>query len=419
MSLDRVFSGGANITGFQIISPDSPIVQQFLQRWERLDEREFPEAKNTPLKVGEALLRRRTYIFFNVFPHRKCLPDSFYWDVPEIICHVCPGLEVAFTRCQSLRGLLIRFFFPISLSVYSRRRCRDNGPAAAVLLCLRDVTESLGFLVAFQYTSALTHDAILVIAEAFRYLRRQRVDVSRRGSAGDCLANPAVPWSQGIDIERALKMVEMSNFALVASPAHWSEVVPKVFSCVQQVQVQGMTGNIQFDTFGRRANYTIDVYEMKSVGPRRVSLEPSQLTSDEIHVHISKQCKQLCFFLLLAFWWVERSSLIWTKTVSQSCQTSPNCTRKWEIWNNSEYLFECCRIKQFAYVRFDLWLWTFSSSAQVSIKTMRNREAAEISICTTFDSLRVEESSNWEPQRTLAPSSSQEISCMWMITSEL
>uniref|UniRef100_A0A669E786 Glutamate receptor n=1 Tax=Oreochromis niloticus TaxID=8128 RepID=A0A669E786_ORENI len=107
MSLDRVFSGGANITGFQIISPDSPIVQQFLQRWERLDEREFPEAKNTPLK----------------------------------------------------------------------------------------------------YTSALTHDAILVIAEAFRYLRRQRVDVSRRGSAGDCLANPAVPWSQGIDIERALKMV--------------------------------------------------------------------------------------------------------------------------------------------------------------------------------------------------------------------
>lgn len=53
-SLDKVFSGGANITSFQIINPDSPIVQQFLQRWERLDEREFPEAKNTPLKVSEA-----------------------------------------------------------------------------------------------------------------------------------------------------------------------------------------------------------------------------------------------------------------------------------------------------------------------------------------------------------------------------
>uniref|UniRef100_A0A6Q2ZD34 Glutamate receptor n=1 Tax=Esox lucius TaxID=8010 RepID=A0A6Q2ZD34_ESOLU len=107
VSLDKVFQGGANISGFQIVSPENPIVQQFLQRWERLDEREFPEARNTPLK----------------------------------------------------------------------------------------------------YTSALTHDAILVIAEAFRYLRRQRVDVSRRGGAGDCLANPAVPWSQGIDIERALKMV--------------------------------------------------------------------------------------------------------------------------------------------------------------------------------------------------------------------
>lgn len=66
----------------------------------------------------------------------------------------------------------------------------------------------------FQYTSALTHDAILVIAEAFRYLRRQRVDVSRRGSAGDCLANPAVPWSQGIDIERALKMVGLRTALL-------------------------------------------------------------------------------------------------------------------------------------------------------------------------------------------------------------
>ncbi|XP_023377941.1 glutamate receptor 3 isoform X6 [Pteropus vampyrus] len=139
--LERVMHGGANITGFQIVNNENPMVQQFIQRWMRLDEREFPEAKNAPLK----------------------------------------------------------------------------------------------------YTSALTHDAILVIAEAFRYLRRQRVDVSRRGSAGDCLANPAVPWSQGIDIERALKMV----------------------------QVQGMTGNIQFDTYGRRTNYTIDVYEMKVTGSRK------------------------------------------------------------------------------------------------------------------------------------------------------
>ncbi|NXR05950.1 GRIA3 protein, partial [Semnornis frantzii] len=35
------------------------------------------------------------------------------------------------------------------------------------------------------------------------------------------------------------------------------------------VQVQGMTGNIQFDTYGRRTNYTIDVYEMKAGGSRK------------------------------------------------------------------------------------------------------------------------------------------------------
>ncbi|XP_031653125.1 glutamate receptor 3 [Oncorhynchus kisutch] len=161
VSLDKVFLGGANISGFQIVSPENPIVQQFLQRWERLDEREFPEAKNTPLK----------------------------------------------------------------------------------------------------YTSALTHDAILVIAEAFRYLRRQRVDVSRRGGAGDCLANPAVPWSQGIDIERALKMV----------------------------QVQGMTGNIQFDSYGRRSNYTIDVYEMRTGGPKKVQALTSIYSAlYNSHIHLQR-----------------------------------------------------------------------------------------------------------------------------------
>jgi glutamate receptor 3 len=43
--------GGANITGFQIVNNENPMVQQFIQRWVRLDEREFPEAKNAPLKV--------------------------------------------------------------------------------------------------------------------------------------------------------------------------------------------------------------------------------------------------------------------------------------------------------------------------------------------------------------------------------
>lgn len=59
-----------------------------------------------------------------------------------------------------------------------------------------------------QYTSALTYDGVMVMAEAFRNLRRQKVDISRRGNAGDCLANPAAPWNQGIDMERTLKQVK-------------------------------------------------------------------------------------------------------------------------------------------------------------------------------------------------------------------
>ena len=62
-----------------------------------------------------------------------------------------------------------------------------------------------------KYTSALTYDGVMVMAEAFRILRRQKVDLSRRGNAGECLANPAAPWNQGLDMERTLKQVRLAN----------------------------------------------------------------------------------------------------------------------------------------------------------------------------------------------------------------
>ncbi|KAF2979031.1 hypothetical protein EK904_000194, partial [Melospiza melodia maxima] len=80
------------------------------------------------------------------------------------------------------------------------------------------------------------------MAEAFQNLRRQRIDISRRGNAGDCLANPAVPWGQGIDIQRAL----------------------------QQVRFEGLSGNVQFNEKGRRTNYTLHVIEMKHDGIRKI-----------------------------------------------------------------------------------------------------------------------------------------------------
>uniref|UniRef100_A0A6I8NAW9 Glutamate receptor n=1 Tax=Ornithorhynchus anatinus TaxID=9258 RepID=A0A6I8NAW9_ORNAN len=92
-----------------------------------------------------------------------------------------------------------------------------------------------------KYTSALTYDGVKVMVDAFQSLRKQRIDISRRGNAGDCLANPAVPWGQGIDIQRAL----------------------------QQVRFEGLTGNVQFNEKGRRTNYTLHVIEMKADGIRK------------------------------------------------------------------------------------------------------------------------------------------------------
>uniref|UniRef100_A0A8B9S0E0 Glutamate receptor n=1 Tax=Accipiter nisus TaxID=211598 RepID=A0A8B9S0E0_9AVES len=133
--LSKIQFGGANVSGFQIVDYDDPLVSKFIQRWSTLEEKEYP-----------------------------------------------------------------------------------------------------------GYTSALTYDAVQVMTEAFRNLRKQRIEISRRGNAGDCLANPAVPWGHGVEIERALK----------------------------QVQVEGLTGNIKFDQNGKRINFTINIMELKSTGPRKI-----------------------------------------------------------------------------------------------------------------------------------------------------
>ncbi|GAA6077953.1 glutamate receptor 2b isoform X1 [Tachysurus ichikawai] len=139
--LSKIQYGGANVSGFQIVDFEDPLVSKFDQRWEALEEKEYPGADSK-----------------------------------------------------------------------------------------------------IRYTSALTFDAVQVMTEAFRYLHKQRIDISRRANNGDCLANPAVPWAQGVEIERALK----------------------------QVRVEGLTGNIQFDQYGRRVNYTIHVMELKNNGPVKI-----------------------------------------------------------------------------------------------------------------------------------------------------
>ncbi|KAI4872489.1 hypothetical protein NFI96_031798, partial [Prochilodus magdalenae] len=145
-----------------------------------------------------------------------------------------------------------------------------------------------------QYTSSLTYDAVLVMAEAFRNLRRQKIDISRRGNAGDCLANPAAPWNQGIDMERTLKQSCVVSALLLRvseliKPRHASVIMTCIgvisYCCSLTydaygfcvcvcvcVRIQGLTGNIQFDHYGRRVNYTMDVFELRSNGPQKVSV---------------------------------------------------------------------------------------------------------------------------------------------------
>ncbi|XP_072302081.1 glutamate receptor 1-like isoform X1 [Eucyclogobius newberryi] len=105
-----------------------------------------------------------------------------------------------------------------------------------------DSKDSRGPRRRLKYTGALTYDGVGVMAAAFQYLRKQRIDISRRGNAGECLANPPAPWGQGIDIQRAL----------------------------QQVQMEGLSGHIQFNDRGHRTNYTLTVMELSLVGHRKV-----------------------------------------------------------------------------------------------------------------------------------------------------
>lgn len=106
------------------------------------------------------------------------------------------------------------------------------------------------------------------MAAAFHNLRQQRIDISRRGNAGECLANPPAPWGQGIDIQRALQQVHKQShtrqiFTLTGTL--------KMDVCVQ-VRLDGLTGRVQFDERGHRTNYTVTVMELSLKGPRKVLL---------------------------------------------------------------------------------------------------------------------------------------------------
>lgn len=40
--------GGANVTGFQLVDFSRPIVIKLMQRWNKLDQREYPGSESPP-----------------------------------------------------------------------------------------------------------------------------------------------------------------------------------------------------------------------------------------------------------------------------------------------------------------------------------------------------------------------------------
>lgn len=75
--------GGANVTGFQLVDFSRPIVIKLMQRWNKLDQREYPGSESPPKVINIMmcpaekvqsghkelpLLRNVTVLFSKVFP---------------------------------------------------------------------------------------------------------------------------------------------------------------------------------------------------------------------------------------------------------------------------------------------------------------------------------------------------------------
>lgn len=59
--LSKIQYGGANVSGFQIVDFDDPVVAKFDQRWEALEEKEYPGA-DARIKVGFTLTLLRCLV---------------------------------------------------------------------------------------------------------------------------------------------------------------------------------------------------------------------------------------------------------------------------------------------------------------------------------------------------------------------
>ncbi|KAI4793036.1 hypothetical protein KUCAC02_032963, partial [Chaenocephalus aceratus] len=68
------------------------------------------------------------------------------------------------------------------------------------------------------------------------------------------------------------QLVDFSNPMVIKLMQRWNKLDQREYPRLRRppkVRLQGLTGNVQFDHYGRRVNYTMDVFELKNNGPRR------------------------------------------------------------------------------------------------------------------------------------------------------
>ncbi|KAG7226017.1 hypothetical protein INR49_018627, partial [Caranx melampygus] len=69
------------------------------------------------------------------------------------------------------------------------------------------------------------------------------------------------------------QLVDFSKPIVIKLMQRWNKLDQREYpgsDSPPKVRIQGLTGNIQFDHYGRRVNYTMDVFELKSNGPRKI-----------------------------------------------------------------------------------------------------------------------------------------------------
>ena len=76
--------GGANVTGFQLVDFSRPIVIKLMQRWNKLDQREYPGSESPPkvIKICCPVLKGMVWDYLKLY--------VWYSLIISVLATACP-----------------------------------------------------------------------------------------------------------------------------------------------------------------------------------------------------------------------------------------------------------------------------------------------------------------------------------------